>query len=265
MPPSSSTLLSSGNAGQTSPGSSVSARRPRTEPMHGAGPCPRPTYLHDVPRVDLPGSARFAEGAQALLSLDIKPARSARLFAKPAALRAPAQPGTPAYRRWQEALARPSRDPVTLAHHFPPRDGLRRGSSSLQARRQDAHAASPPDRQALCGKAEPTDTAALEICARHSGLDAAAILQAAPPEAEPHPSGHVHRRASHAACFRAPNLLLESGEICWAQDRLDFLDRALARASSLAMWMKRVRRPGRQRRFCCLWSPARVAFAPFAG
>jgi 2-hydroxychromene-2-carboxylate isomerase len=75
--------------------------------------------------------------------------------------------------------------------------------------------------------AEP---AALAAAAERAGLDVEAIRKAGPSDAE---LDEMHNALTAEAIkrgvFGAPSYVIPSGEIFWGQDRLDFLDRALAR------------------------------------
>ena len=182
------------------------------------------------------GSARFAEIARKHgYTVDIKPARFGEVFAKTGGLPLPKRsPERRAYRlmdmkRWRDHL----KIPVNLEpKHFPADDGpASRLVIAAKLAGKDAHALATEIGKALWEKEQNiTETAVLEGCARHAGLDAAAILKAAPPEAE---LAALHdtftAEAIARGVFGAPSYVLESGEIFWGQDRLDFLDRALAR------------------------------------
>ena len=183
------------------------------------------------------GSARFAEMARKHgYTVDIKPARFGEVFAKTGGLPLPKRsPERRAYRlmdmkRWRDHL----KIPVNLEpKHFPADDGpASRLVIAAKLAGKDAHALATEIGKALWEKEQNiTETAVLEGCARNAGLDAAAILKAAPPEAE---LAALHdtftAEAIARGVFGAPSYVLESGEIFWGQDRLDFLDRALARA-----------------------------------
>ena len=75
--------------------------------------------------------------------------------------------------------------------------------------------------------AEP---AALAAAAERAGLDAEAIRKAGPSDAE---LDGMHNgltaEAVKRGVFGAPSYVLPSDEIFWGQDRLEFLDRVLAR------------------------------------
>jgi 2-hydroxychromene-2-carboxylate isomerase len=183
------------------------------------------------------GSARFAEIARKHgYTVDIKPARFGEVFAKTGGLPLPKRsPERRAYRlmdmkRWRDHLG----IPVNLEpKHFPTDDSpASRLVIAAKLAGKDAHALATEIGKALWEKEQNiTETAVLEGCARNAGLDAAAILKSGPSEAE---LAALHDRFTAEAIsrgvFGAPSYVLESGEIFWGQDRLDFLDRALARA-----------------------------------
>jgi 2-hydroxychromene-2-carboxylate isomerase len=75
--------------------------------------------------------------------------------------------------------------------------------------------------------AEP---AALAAAAERAGLDAEAIRKAGPSDAElDGMHDELTAEAIKRGVFGAPSYVLASGEIFWGQDRLEFVDRALAR------------------------------------
>jgi 2-hydroxychromene-2-carboxylate isomerase len=183
------------------------------------------------------GSARFADIARKHgYTVDIKPARFGEVFAKTGGLPLPKRsPERRAYRlmdmkRWRDHL----KIPVNLEpKHFPTDDGpASRLVIAAKLGGKDAHALATEIGKALWEKEQNiTEVPVLEACARNAGLDAAAILKSGPPEAE---LAALHdtftAEAISRGVFGAPSYVLESGEIFWGQDRLDFLDRALARA-----------------------------------
>jgi 2-hydroxychromene-2-carboxylate isomerase len=183
------------------------------------------------------GSARFAAIARKHgHTVDIKPARFGEVFAKTGGLPLPKRsPERRAYRlmdmkRWRDHLG----IPVNLEpKHFPTDDSpASRLVIAAKLAGKDAHALATEIGKALWEKEQNiTETAVLETCARNVGLDAAAILKAGPPEAELSALHDTYTaEAISRGVFGAPSYVLESGEIFWGQDRLDFLDRALARA-----------------------------------
>lgn len=182
------------------------------------------------------GSARFADIARKHgYTVDIKPARFGEVFAKTGGLPLPKRsPERRAYRlmdmrRWRDHLG----IPVNLEpKHFPTDDSpASRLVIATKLAGKDAHALATEIGKTLWEKEQNiTESDVLEACARNVGLDAAAILKAGPPEAE---LSALHdtltAEAISRGVFGAPSYVLESGEIFWGQDRLDFLDRALAR------------------------------------
>lgn len=182
------------------------------------------------------GSARFAAIARKHgYTVDIKPARFGEVFAKTGGLPLPKRsPERRAYRlmdmkRWRDHLS----IPVNIEpKHFPTDDSpASRLVIATKLAGKDAHALATEIGKALWEKEQNiTETDVLEACARNVGLDAAAVLKAGPPEAE---LSALHdtftAEAISRGVFGAPSYVLESGEIFWGQDRLDFLDRALAR------------------------------------
>jgi len=182
------------------------------------------------------GSARFAAIARKHgYTVDIKPSRFGEVFAKTGGLPLPKRsPERRAYRlmdmkRWRDHLD----IPVNLEpKHFPTDDSpASRLVIAAKLAGKDAHALATEIGKALWEKEQNiTETPVLETCARNVGLDAAAILKAGPPEAELSALHDTYTtEAISRGVFGAPSYVLESGEIFWGQDRLDFLDRALAR------------------------------------
>jgi 2-hydroxychromene-2-carboxylate isomerase len=182
------------------------------------------------------GSARFADIARKHgYTVDIKPSRFGEVFAKTGGLPLPKRsPERRAYRlmdmkRWRDHLG----IPVNLEpKHFPTDDSpASRLVIAAKLAGKDAHALATEIGKALWEKEQNiTETPVLETCARNVGLDAAAILKAGPPEAELSALHDTYTtEAISRGVFGAPSYVLESGEIFWGQDRLDFLDRALAR------------------------------------
>lgn len=73
-----------------------------------------------------------------------------------------------------------------------------------------------------------TDDATLDAILAENGFDAAACRAAAESAAVSQAYAQGTEQANAAQVFGAPSYVLD-GEIFWGQDRLDFLDRALAR------------------------------------
>ncbi|MFM9845545.1 MAG: 2-hydroxychromene-2-carboxylate isomerase [Hyphomicrobiaceae bacterium] len=181
------------------------------------------------------GSARFADIARKHgHNVDIKPARFGEVFARTGGLPLPKRsPERRAYRlmdmkRWRDHLG----ISVNLEpKHFPTDDNpASRLVIAAKLAGKDAHALATEIGKALWENEQNiTETPVLETCARNVGLDAAAILKAGPPEAELNALHDTYTaEAISRGVFGAPSYVLESGEIFWGQDRLDFLDRALA-------------------------------------
>jgi 2-hydroxychromene-2-carboxylate isomerase len=183
------------------------------------------------------GSARFAEIARKHgCTVDIKPARFGEVFAKTGGLPLPKRsPERRAYRlmdmkRWRDHLG----IPVNLEPKYFPVDDAPGARLVIAAKLagKDAHALATEIGKAVWEKEQNiAEAAVLQECARIVGLDAAALLMAAPPEADLTKLHETYTAEAVAkGVFGAPSYVLESGEIFWGQDRLDFLDRALARA-----------------------------------
>ena len=181
------------------------------------------------------GSARFAEMARRHgYSVDIKPAKFGDVFAKTGGFPLPKRsPERRAYRlmdmkRWRDHL----KVPINLEpKHFPSNEvpGTRLVLAAKLAGK-DAHALATEIGKALWEKEQDIGTdAVLAECAQRAGIDAAAIRKAGPSDAE---LDALHdaftTEAISRGVFGAPSYVLESGEIFWGQDRLEFLDRALA-------------------------------------
>jgi 2-hydroxychromene-2-carboxylate isomerase len=96
---------------------------------------------------------------------------------------------------------------------------------------KDAHALATEIGKALWEKEQNIgEPAVLAECARRVGLDAEALRKAGPPDAELDALYEkLTAEAISRGVFGAPSYVLPSGEIFWGQDRLDFVDRALAR------------------------------------
>jgi 2-hydroxychromene-2-carboxylate isomerase len=183
------------------------------------------------------GSARFAAIARKHgHTVDIRPARFGEVFAKTGGLPLPKRsPERRAYRlmdmkRWRDHLGMP----VNVEPKYFPVDDAPGARLVIAAKLagKDAHALATEVGKAVWEKEQNiADPSVLEECARVAGLDAAAILKGAPSETELMGIYQANTAAAVAAgVFGAPSYVLESGEIFWGQDRLDFLDRALARA-----------------------------------
>ena len=182
------------------------------------------------------GSARFAEIAKRHgCTVDLKPAKFGEVFAKTGGLPLPKRsPERRAYRmmdlkRWRDHL----KLPITLEPKFFPSDeaaGTRLVIATKLAGK-DCHALATEIGRALWEREENiADAGVLAAAATRAGLDAAAIRKAAPTDAE---LDKLHDQYTADALahgvFGAPSYVLGSREFFWGQDRLEFLDRALAK------------------------------------
>ena len=182
------------------------------------------------------GSARFAEIAKRHgCNVDLKPAKFGEIFSKTGGLPLPKRsPERRAYRmmelkRWRDF----TKLPITLEpRHFPSDEapGTRLViAAKLQGK--DAHTLATEIGRALWEREENIGEAAvLAAAAKRAGLDAAALAKSGPPDAELDAMHDTFTaEALKAGVFGAPSYVLESGEFFWGQDRLEFLDRALAK------------------------------------
>ena len=182
------------------------------------------------------GSARFAAIAKKHdCTVNVKPAKFAEVFARtgglPLVKRAPERR---AYRlmdlkRWRDHLG----IPINIEPKYFPSDEAPGTRLILAAKLQgkDAHRLATEIGKALWEMEQSiAEPAALTAAAGRAGLDAEAIRKAGPSDAE---LDGMHDKLTAEAIkrgvFGAPSYVLASGEIFWGQDRLEFLDRALAR------------------------------------
>ena len=183
------------------------------------------------------GSGRFAEIAKRHgCKIDIRPAKFGEIFSKTGGFPLPKRsPERRAYRmmelkRWRDF----NKLPITLEpKHFPSDEAP--GSRLVIAAKlagKDAHALATELGRALWEREENlADATAIAAAAKRAGLDADAIRKAGPSDAE---LDKLHDQYTAEALkhgvFGAPSYVLESGEFFWGQDRLEFLDRALAKS-----------------------------------
>lgn len=182
------------------------------------------------------GSARFAEIARRHgCKVDVKPAKYGEIFSKTGGFPLPKRsPERRAYRlmelkRWRDHIGLP----INIEpKHFPSNEvpGTRLVIAAKLAG-HDAHALATEIGRAIWERDEDAaETSVLDAAAKRAGLDADAIRKGAPSDAE---LDAIHDRYTAEALaqgvFGAPSYVLESGEFFWGQDRLEFLDRALAR------------------------------------
>ena len=182
------------------------------------------------------GSARFAAIAKKHdCTVNVKPTKFAEVFAKtgglPLVKRAPERR---AYRlmdlkRWRDHLG----IPINIEPKYFPSDEAPGTRLVLAAKLQgkDAHRLATEIGKALWEMEQSiAEPAALAAAAERAGLDAEAIRKAGPSDAE---LDGMHdaltTEAIKRGVFGAPSYVLPTGEIFWGQDRLEFLDRALAR------------------------------------
>jgi 2-hydroxychromene-2-carboxylate isomerase len=182
------------------------------------------------------GNARFAAIAKKHdCTVNVKPAKFSEVFARtgglPLVKRAPERR---AYRlmdlkRWRDHLG----IPINIEPKYFPSDEATGTRLVLAAKLQgkDAHRLATEIGKALWEMEESiAEPAALAAAAERAGLDAEAIRKAGPSDAElDEMHDELTAEAIKRGVFGAPSYVLPSGEIFWGQDRLEFLDRALAR------------------------------------
>jgi 2-hydroxychromene-2-carboxylate isomerase len=184
------------------------------------------------------GARKLAEIVQRKhVQLVVKPARFAEVFAKTGGL--PLDQRPPERRAYRMMELKRWRDfhgvPLVLTPKFAPADEAAGVRLVIAAAAQGADAA----RLALeIGRAQReldeniADAQVLAAAATRAGLDAAQIRAAGPSDADLDAIWAQNTAEAIArGVFGAPSYVLESGEIFWGQDRLEFLDRALAHAS----------------------------------
>ncbi len=184
------------------------------------------------------GSRRFAAIAKAAhAKVDIKPAKYGPIFAESGGLPLPKRsPQRRAYRmmelrRWRDFLGIPI---VLEPKGFPSDEAAATRlviATSLQGK--DALGLATELGKNLW-ELERTlsDPADIADAARRAGIDLAAVRAAAPPDAELDAIWERNTQEGLArGVFGAPAYVLPSGEFFWGQDRLDFLERALKKAS----------------------------------
>jgi len=182
------------------------------------------------------GSARFAAIAKKHdCTVNVKPAKFSEVFARtgglPLVKRAPERR---AYRimdlkRWRDHLG----IPINIEPKYFPSDEAPGTRLVLAAKLQgkDAHRLATEIGKALWEMEQNiAEPAALAAAAERAGLDAEAIREAGPSDAELDGMHDVlTAEAVNRGVFGAPSYVLPSGEIFWGQDRLEFLDRSLLR------------------------------------
>jgi 2-hydroxychromene-2-carboxylate isomerase len=182
------------------------------------------------------GSQLFADLAKKYgHAVDIKPAKFGVIFPQTGGLPLPKRaPARQAYRlmelkRWREVRGLPiNMEPK----HFPSDEtaGTRLViAAKLQGK--DAHRLATEIGRAIWEREENAgEWSVLQAAAERAGLDAEALKRAAPTDNE---LDRLHdantAEALARGVFGAPTYYLESGEFFWGQDRLELLERALAR------------------------------------
>ena len=182
------------------------------------------------------GSAKFADLAKTYgYDVDIKPAKFGVIFPQTGGLPLPKRaPARQAYRlqelkRWREVRGLP----LTIQpKHFPSDEtaGTRLViAAKLQGK--DAHRLATEMGRALWEREENlADWDTLKAAATRAGLDADAIKKAAPSDAELDKLNDDYTAEALArGVFGAPTYYLPSGEFFWGQDRLELLERELAK------------------------------------
>ena len=182
------------------------------------------------------GAAQFAEiAARHKATVRIKPTKFGEVFSKTGGLPLPKRaPERRAYRMMELKRWRDFRKlPINLEpKHFP-------SDETIGTRLVIAAALQGKDACRLALELGGSiwelegnlgDEAVVAAAAKRAGLDAAAIRKAGPSDAE---LDAIHDRntaeALERGVFGAPSYVLPSGEFMWGQDRLEFLDRALAK------------------------------------
>ncbi len=183
------------------------------------------------------GTARFAEiVARHKATVRIKPSKFGEVFAKTGGLPLPKRsPERRAYRmmelkRWRDHTG----VPINLEpKHFPSDETIgTRLVIAAELQGKDACRLSQELGRSLWElEGNLGDEAVVAAAAERAGLNAAAIRKAGPSDEE---LDRIHNQntaeALERGVFGAPSYVLPSGEFFWGQDRLEFLDRALAKA-----------------------------------
>lgn len=183
------------------------------------------------------GSARFAEMAKRHgYSVDIRPAKFGEVFAKTGGLPLPKRaPERRAYRmmelkRWRDHL----KLPINLEPKYFPSDEAPGTRLVIAAKLQgkDAHRLATEIGRALWEREENiAEAGVLAAAAERAGLNAEAIRRDGTTDSE---LDALHDKYTADALaqgvFGAPSYVLPSGEFFWGQDRLEFVERALAKS-----------------------------------
>lgn len=184
------------------------------------------------------GSARLIDMRRRLgFSVAVKPAKFGEVFQATGGLPVHKRPpARQAYRlvelkRWSTHLG----IPINLHPcHFPSDEaaGVRLVIAAAMTG-QDALALSSEIGRALWEREESiADDAVLAAAAERAGVDVARLRRDAPPAADLDATWENNtKEAINRGVFGAPSYVLPTGEIFWGQDRLEFLERAIAARS----------------------------------
>lgn len=185
------------------------------------------------------GSGRFTEiAARAGATVRVKPAKFGEVFAKTGGLPLPKRaPERQAYRlmelkRWRDHLGIPIH---IQPKHFPSDEtAATRFVIAAGLAGVNALALSREIGRALWEREESiADDAVLMAAAERAGIDGGALRASAPANADLDAQWDANTAEALArGVFGAPSYVLASGEIFWGQDRLAFLERALAGGAS---------------------------------
>lgn len=182
------------------------------------------------------GAARFAEiAARHKATVRIKPTKFGEVFSKTGGLPLPKRaPERRAYRmmelkRWRDHHGLP----INLEpKHFPSDEtiGTRLVIAAALQDKDACRLAQELGRSIWELESNLGDGAVVAAAAKRAGLDAAAIRKAGPSDDELDAIHNLNTaEALERGVFGAPSYVLPSGEFMWGQDRLEFLDRALAK------------------------------------
>jgi 2-hydroxychromene-2-carboxylate isomerase len=182
------------------------------------------------------GGARFIEMVKAhKATVHVKPARFGPIFEQTGGLPLPKRaPARQAYRLQELARWRDYRGlPIHIQPKGFPSDEVAATrlviATALQG--QNALGFSMELGRALWERQESfTDPVAVAAAATRAGVDLATVKAAAPDDATLDARWQKNTEDALAqGVFGAPSYVLPDGEFFWGQDRLEFLDRALAR------------------------------------
>lgn len=184
------------------------------------------------------GSAKFAALAKQYgHAVDIKPSKFGVIFPQTGGLPLPKRaPARQAYRlqelkRWREVRGLP----INIEPKGFPSDEAAGTRLVIAAKLQgkDGHALATELGRAIWEREENIGAwSAVEAAAKRAGLDANAIREAGPSDAE---LDKIHddytADALAKGVFGAPTYFLPSGEFFWGQDRLELLERELKKSA----------------------------------